>query len=237
MFYVIIIDADRDHAMTLLDFVQKAPYEEIQASVMKSPQELEDYLDRGGLVDVLITDATFCGGERPDGIELVRRRFPFGCGTQVIYLTEHAEYATRAYRTQHVYFLVEPAAPEDFADALDRAFNNLRSQTNRPLGVRSDGRIQVIQPRKISYIESDRRKLHIHVGSDTVTTYATLDSVAHELPSSFVRSHKSFLVNMGAIESFDTTHVTLFSGEVVPVSQKRRKATHEAFSAYVSSRA
>ena len=58
--------------------------------------------------------------------------------------------------------------------------------------------------------------------------------MAHGLPSCFVRSHKSFLVNMASIETLDADHVVLQTGEAVPVSQKRRKATQEAFIAFTN---
>lgn len=235
MYQIAILEpsaSHREHVAALLEADTNEPYETCTFSTIAA---FESYLDEGGLVDILITNVSVDDPQRCDGIDLVQRRFPAGSPVQVIYVADTAEYATHAYRTQHVYFLIYPIAPEDFVDALDRAFTNVRAATNRPFAVRADGRVQVVYPRKISYIESDRRKLRIHVGSDVITTYATLDSVARSLPSSFVRSHKSFLVNMGFIESVDPTHVTLFSGEIVPVSQKRRKATAKAFDDYMSS--
>lgn len=195
--------------------------------------ELDAQIEAAGGIDVLIIDTALGSDGQPLGIEFVRRRFPVGCGTQVIYISSHAEHATRAYRTQHVYLIMEPVRPEVLGDALDRAMQNLRVAANRPIGVRTDGKIRVIFPHKISYIESDRRKLHIHTGDEVLTTYATLDLLEHDLPGSFVRSHKSFLVNMRFVESMDSAHICLFSGEMVPVSQKRRKATHDAFMAYM----
>lgn len=221
----------RDDLIALLEADASEPYEACSFSTIA---DFEAYIDEGGAVDILIANVSVDASDSCDGIDLVQRRFPAGSPVQVIYVANTPEYATHAYRTQHIYFLIYPIASEDFVDALDRAFANARAATNRPFAVRADGRVQVIYPRKISYIESDRRKLRIHVGSDVITTYATLDSVARSLPTSFVRSHKSFLVNMGFIESVDPTHVTLFSGEVVPVSQKRRKATAKAFDDYMS---
>ena len=241
MYHVAILEPSEAHVQTLVSLIDTYTAEAFEVTHFACAEALGAHLDEGGLVDILITNVALTDPEPgtsvpTDGIDFVQQRFASGTSvpTQVIYATDHIECATQVYRTPHVYFLVYPIAPQDFEDALDRACANLRAASNRPLAIRSDGRVQVVHPRKISYIESDRRKLHIHVGSDVVTTYATLDSVARNLPSSFVRSHKSFLVNMSFIESIDATHVTLFSGEVVPVSQKRRKATHKAFDDYMS---
>ena len=93
--------------------------------------------------------------------------------------------------------------------------------------------MRAVQPSRITYVESDRRKLHIHAGKDVLTTYATLDALMRDLPDTFVRCHKSFLVNMRYIAFIEATRIGLLSGEVVPVSQKRRRATQEAFARYV----
>lgn len=238
MYQVAILEASDAHAAVLMSSIDSYAAESFEVSRFADATSLETYLNKGGTVDILLVNVSL-GGADPacaplDGIAFVQNHFSSTTSTQIIYLSDCIDVATKVYQTPHMYFLVYPAAQDDFTDALDRACANLRTMTNRPLAIRSDGRIRVVYPRKISYIESDRRKLHIHVGSDVITTYATLDSVARELPSSFVRSHKSFLVNMGFIESIDPTHVTLFSGETVPVSQKRRKATQETFDAYMS---
>lgn len=209
-------------------------FDQMSVTTLVGSAQIEAYFDAGNPVDILIVGTVLDeDDDHPTGIEMVQRRFPAGGDVQVIYATMHPEYITRAYRTQHIYYLLSPVLIDDLNDALTCAVQNLRASMNRPLSIRCDGKVQVVFPCKVSYIESDRRKCHLHVGDEVLTTYATLDSLARELPTSFVRSHKSFLVNMRAIESMDSTRIKLFSGEYVPVSQKRRRATHEAFMAYV----
>ena len=72
-------------------------------------------------IDVLVMDIEL-GSEDANGIDLVKRYFPAGCGTQVIYVTGFVEYCTSVYRTEHLYFLVKPFAQDDLDDALSRAF-------------------------------------------------------------------------------------------------------------------
>lgn len=249
MYRVTVAVAPQARADALAQMVALNPHaEHLAVSVCAVPSELEARLDAGEYPDILIIDPAFgpcslsglaegadggvpCAVGLPGGVDLVRRRLSGG-GVQVVYVSARPEYVTEVYRTPHVYHLVEPFVQADLDDALDRAVANFRTVANRPIAVRSDGRLQVVYPRRISFIESDRRKCHIHAGNEVLTTYATLDSLAHELPPSFVRSHKSFLVNMGFIESMDGSHIQLSTGDVVPVSQKRRRATSDAFLRY-----
>lgn len=206
----------------------------IEVACTTTVADFDAHFDDAGFLDILMID-TVAGPDDAGtgGIDLVARRFPAGSPTQVVYVTRHLEHATAVYHTQHVYLLSDPVLPGDLGLAIEAACRELHAAENRPLAIRVEGKIQVVSPRRICYIESDRRKLHIHVGDEVITIYATLDALTRVLPNTFVRCHKSFLVNMRCIESVDSTHITLYTGETVPVSQKRRKATHDAFVAYM----
>ena len=92
----------------------------------------------------------------------------------------------------------------------------------------------MVDPSQIEYVESERRKVHLHtVSGDSVETYATLGQMLDMLPESFVQCHKSYLVNMACIEELRTGNVLLRSGREVPVSQRQRKGVRDAFFHYV----
>jgi len=235
MHRVVVALSDTDRALALADTIESHPLAcDVELACVTDVEDLESRLGELGPIDVLFVDtASNPADEGTGGIDFVARCFPEGCATQVVYVTRSLEHVSAAYRTQHAFLIADPVTPQAVADAFEACVRVLRSASNRPFGVRSDGKIQVVYPQRILYIESDRRKLHIHMGGEVLTIYATLDAISQNLPDSFVRCHKSFLVNMRCIESMDAHHITLFTGETVPVSQKRRKPTHDAFVAYM----
>ena len=186
-------------------------------------------------IDVLVMDIEL-GSEDANGIDLVKRYFPAGCGTQVIYVTGFVEYCTSVYRTEHLYFLVKPFAQDDLDDALSRVLERLEADSSKPLSVRLGSRVVLVEPSRISYIESDRRKVRIHAGAEEIEAYASLSDLAAELPASFIQCHKSFLVNMDHVKELKADSVVLSSNQVVPVSQKRRKFVREAVFSRVQSK-
>ena len=223
---------ERDARLETLRSAEGAAAFEVEACV--GARELARVLAERGVPDVLVLDTVLDavpGGS--DGIDFVRCHPDLACAAQVIYWDARPENVTRAYTTRHVYHLLEPVTPEDVTDALATAARALRNADARRLFLRVEGRMRAVQPSRITYVESDRRKLHIHAGKDVLTTYATLDALMRDLPDTFVRCHKSFLVNMRYIAFIEATRIGLLSGEVVPVSQKRRRATQEAFARYV----
>ena len=207
-------------------------HNELAITCFPSIEELEAHLSTGETPDILVTDIML-GNDSVPSVDFIQRRFPTGCGTQVIYVTAFIEYCTRVYRTEHVYFLTKPVAQDDLCDALDKAFANLRSLAGRALAVRTGSSIVALEPRTILYAESDRRKLRIHTHARVVETYMPLSELAARLPGSFIQPHKSFLVNMAYIQEMQKSDILLTNGELVPMSQKRGKLMRETFLDYL----
>ncbi|WP_080800084.1 LytR/AlgR family response regulator transcription factor [Arabiibacter massiliensis] len=180
-------------------------------------------------LDVVFMDIRFEGEERT-GIDIVAELFPAGCGTQVIYVTGYPEFCTKVYRTEHVYFLTKPVAEPDFNDALDKALQAIERDRGAAIGVTVGSRLVKVPPQRISYIESDRRKVRIYLVDGTVLeSYAALGALAALLPGSFAQCHKSFIVNMTCVEQLEPDAVRLSSGEAVPLSRGRRREVKERF--------
>lgn len=236
MYRLLIVENERSHVDILRHMVLNHPRSgELSLSDVRDIPELERFLIDEGSPDILMMDIEL-GASEMNGIDVVKRHFPSGCGTQVVYVTGYVEYCTSVYRTDHVYFLAKPVEQDDFNDALDRAFERLEADANRPISVRMGGRNVLIAPRKITYVESDKRKVRIHVGTEVLEEYATLASLAEELPTSFAQCHKSFLVNMDCISEFNSDSILLSTGEVIPISQKKRKEMKQAFFLHLKSR-
>ena len=225
---IAVVDDDVDQARLAADLVTSSSLSRFFSEpLVISPAEVSAADMNYGHLDVVLMDIEF-GEDVPNGIELVRQLFPTGCGTQVIYVTGHIEYCTRVYSTEHVWFLVKPLSQADLDQALKQAVSNLRASTTRPISVSVRGTTTLVQPRQISYVESKRRKLFIHVGDQVLETYGVLEQLAQELPDSFVQCHKSFLANLSYVESYSADGLVLRSGETVPVSQKRRPEVRRA---------
>lgn len=236
MYHAVIVEDNADQAEALRSMIEQSPRgEHIVVERIADIPSLTTRLSEDPSIDILMMDIEL-GADDANGIDVVKRHFPAGCGTQVIYVTGYVEYCTSVYRTDHVYFLTKPVAQDDLDDALDRACERLESIARKPLSIRFGGRTVLVAPGKIGYVESDRRKVHIHVGADDIETYASLSDLAAELPASFVQCHKSFLVNMDHIKELKGSSVMLLSGETIPVSQKRRKFVRDAVFSHIQSK-
>lgn len=236
MYQMIIVEDKHDQAEAALRLLSRYPRcGEFSRRVLTNAHELEAHIASGEKIDILVMDIDL-GMQAPSGIDLVTRYFPAGCGAQVIYLTGYVEYCTRVYRTDHLYFLTKPTRQQDLDDALDKALVNLEAARSLSLSVQVQGSLVLLQPQRIRYLESDRRKVIVYSEGKRVETYATLTQMSRKLPRTFAQCHKSFLVNMVYIAELKKENITLVSGETIPVSQKKSKLMREAFLNYLQTR-
>ena len=191
--------------------------------VIEQAEKLVAALARGS-VGILVVPLDYsCAGL--DAIGLVKSAVPSGEGVQVIYTAAGDAPSSRVYLTDHAYLLPKAAEPKDVRMALACAIERLRRWGERPFLLHAKGGEKVILPRKVSYVESDRRIVCIHEPDEVIEAYGKLSDVKRLLSDQFVQCHKSFLVNMGLIVEIDGEGILLTTGDRIPVSQRRRAQT------------
>ena len=229
----VVFDDDSKQSEVLRQkILQSENHADLEVTTFSDWTELGALLSRDA-IDILLMDIKIDGEERLNGIDVVRHHAVPHSPLQVIYVTGHDGYHAKAYQTKHISFLTKPVDQEELDEALGRAVKNITSFSERSFWVRTTQGEKVVVPRKIRWIESDRRLLRIFTEDGVIETYGRLADIIEKLPERFVQCHKSFIVNMGYINEFGRTDVTLTTGEKVPVSQKRRPDTRDAFFAYI----
>lgn len=234
MYDVIIVDDDVRQAEASAAAVLRYPGADdlLSVCVLGSLEELDRHVQDGAPLDILLIDIVFDGEEA--GIDAVRRLSEKRRNVQVIYTTGYIEYCTRVYQTSHVYFLGKPLAQSELDDALACAIANLDElRSRRPLVLKSFGKVTSVPVDTIERIESDRRKIRVYAEDRMVEAYASLAEVERLLPASFVRCHKSFMVNMDFVVELSGNEALMASGMRVPVSQRHRREVHDRLVGYL----
>lgn len=183
-------------------------------------------------VDVLLIhiDSELENGEV---VNLTRDIATINSGIQVVLLGV-SEQDLPNINTSDFAALVPVSAGRDVLDgAIKKAFQLLDRWRDKPFLIHAHNCDRVVYPSKLSYVESNRRKVRLHVGDEVIEAYGKISQIMSGLPNRFVQCHKSFVVNMGFVQAFNKEYLILTTGERVPVSQKRRRSTRDAFYAYV----
>lgn len=237
MFNIAILEANQNQANMLKALIDKNSHNEVFNVVLcPSAMELVQFLSEGNVISILFVDVWMGGpqmGSRylalPKGVELVKKYRRYFSRAQVVYTGDLENYTSRIYETEHTYFLARPFLKQDVDTALGCALTNLANNANKSLPVKIGTSIRLIKFADIIYIESQRRKLRIHLANEIVDMYGSLAAMAASLPLHFVQCHKSFIVNLEYVVELNKEGFTMASGEKIPVSQTKRKEARRSF--------
>ena len=104
--------------------------------------------------------------------------------------------------------------------------SQLSQLKKKEISVRSNRRNVIIQLSDITYIESLGDYVKIHNSNNSIVTKEKISSLGERLPDSFVRIHRSFIVNRGRISGFNKESVEL-ENMSLPIGRKYKKAAEE----------
>lgn len=229
-FHLLALEDNEEYQKVLRSMLSKYPgRSRLDVDIISGVTTFEALVASDDRIDIFVTDIDL-GEGNPSGIDLVRRHFPAGSPTQVIYISGHVEFCTSVYQTEHTYFLLKPINQSDFDAALDKALSNLQDSRQLPVAIQHNGTVTMVDPAEVEFVESERRKVRLHsVRGECIETYATLGQMLDMLPECFVQCHKSYLVNMACIVELRPSSVLLRSGREVPVSQRQRTSVRDSF--------
>lgn len=228
----VVFDTDRSRAASLRDDILACDAaQDVRIMQAHDAAALRKAME-SAKVDMLFCDVRACTSENGlEGIvqDVTARNTP----AQIVLTGVSENNLVRLELLDHAFLLPTSPTSHDIQCALNRAIALRTKQLEQPLVVKSRGCSWAVSPNKVSFIESDLRKIRIHMVDDVIEAYGKLSGILRELPHRFVQCHKSFVVNLGFVVEFRRECLVLATGERVPVSQKRRRQTREAFDSYM----
>ena len=190
---------------------------EYQVQVFSDPDELRSAIEGGVRFGLLFLDVLFAQTER--GITLAASLRQAGCEADVVFMSTSPEFAAASFDVAPLHYLVKPVSEEKLCAALDRFLERntpylLRFGTDR-------GQLQV-HLAEVTFFEIFAREIVIHRANGTKESCAgSLKELEEHLPAhTFVRPHRSYLVNLEHITEVARYRIRVSTGETIPVSQK-----------------
>ena len=141
--------------------------------------------------------------------------------TKIIFLTSSPEFAVESYRVEAFSYLLKPVHREDLFPVLDRFFLQLRQAEKTVLLSTPEGLLR-LPCDQIEVLEINSKKLLFCLTDGTQRqisgTLAEFEPTLLE-SGSFVKVHRSYLVNMDCIRQLGTGTLVTYSGQTVPISR------------------
>lgn len=146
---------------------------------------------------------------------------PFiGNSSSVVFVTAYSEYMIQALRNKAFDYLVKPVKEEELQDCLLRFQKNTQTDLkDEYIHIKQRGLTRIIKIADIIYIEGDGPYSTLFLKGESCTTARTLKSLVPELGESFVRIHKTYLVNRAYIKGYINNKLTLINDQNLPISR------------------
>lgn len=211
---------DEPLALSVIEtFCARLP--QLELCSFNSPVLALDYL-RQHEVDLLFLDINM-----PEmmGLELASAiaQFPY-----IIFTTAHAEYALESFEFNTVDYLLKPYNFERFSKAVEKATKlTSLAQEEKSITLKVDYRTVRLAVDKILYIEAMGNYLKIHTKAQTYLPQMTMKELEALLDvARFKRIHRSYMVNMTAVDSFNRRELVV-AGQTLPVGKSYADALND----------
>lgn len=140
---------------------------------------------------------------------------------KVIFTTAYAEYAVQGFELKAVDYLVKPITLERFLDAVNRIQKDEESgDENRTyIFVKTEYRHQKINYDDIQFFKGMGDYVQIVLAEEKIMTLEKMKYFQQELPNSFIRVHKSYIVSIDKIEFVEKNRIRI-KEEIIPIGAK-----------------
>jgi len=138
------------------------------------------------------------------------------------------------YDVSAVHYLLKPINEERLYAALDKAATNL-SKPKRTISIDTADGIALIVVDDIAYIEALNNELVINTKDGAINCKMALYKLEEIIADErFVKTHRSYLVNLAHVRRVTRTDVILDSGGALPLSRRLHKDINSALMKYVT---
>ncbi len=223
---VLIIE---DNPITAQDLSEIITAQGMQVSALaKDKSEAKKALEKTE-PDILLVDINLKNGD--DGVEFIEEAIPMN-KKPVVYLTANSDKSTvdRAFKTKPASFLTKPYDEKDVVIAIELAFNNhctdvfvSKASDTSFIFLKNGKRYEKVPIESIHYLQAEGSYSKFVTSNKEYFLSGNLNNISNKLQNpSFLRIHRSYVVNIDSITSLDNDYV--FIGEKnIPISRSYKE--------------
>lgn len=198
-----------------------------QVVLYDSGEKLLSALEDGARIDIVFLDIYMNG---IDGVETARAIRRMQNSLHIVFLTTAPDFAAESYEVEASGYLLKPVSAEKLGALLDKLTeHSIRQQLAIKVGVG----YRYIDYDNLVLLESKGHTVTLHLADGgCFSVYEKLDNLHAKLNDArFLRSHKSFLVNLDYVQAVNTAFV-LRGGLQAPIRVRSRKDITDQYYRY-----
>ena len=209
--------------------------------------EIEFYADAKGILsasfdcDILFLDIQMPG---IDGMGAARMLRSYGKKTVIVFVTALEDQVFNAFDVGAFNYIVKPFTKAKIIEVLNKAVKQAEDQrlveaaiseqeeAGRTITVKSGGTNTRVILSEVQYAEIYDRRIILHMeSSDDIEYYGRISDLENIAGKDFFRVHRAYLVNLGAVKSYDSKYVHMSDADI-PVARGKYQELIRAYMSY-----
>lgn len=187
-------------------------------------------LERIQDLDLLFLDIQMPGLDGVSFAKIIRER---GSDCAVIFVTVLEDHMLDAFEVEAFDYLCKPVDKDRLERTLQRVIKRRERINGKSLFIQTRDWSRNVKIHDIYYCEVIDRKIYLHTKSGVVEYYGRLKETQEKLGPSFVKCHRSYLVNLEYLQEYRVGSVILENGERLPVSRQQRQILLDGMMRYM----
>lgn len=153
----------------------------------------------------------------------------------ILFLTNYPKYMQNSFDVRAFQYMIKPVQFEEFERKFNAARKYLEKDDKNRVVLKVDEVSVVFLTNEIYYIEKEKSSKHflVHLEDKCIVAKGVLSAIEDQLlEQHFLRTHRSYLVNMKHIRRIQKNDLVLSNGNVVPISRRKEKELKQKFMRY-----
>ena len=230
---VFICDDDRKdiaRLKALIDDYDMKNHIGFTVSAFRSGMEMLEAIRKGKSVDIIFLDINM---DIMDGLTVAKKIRELREDVPIILVTTLMNYALDGYKVRASRFLIKDDLDKTFPECMDDICGEIRKRSNTVVFSCVEGEIR-LKASDIILFETSGHKCLIQLHDRTYQIYEKLENLEKMLNGlGFLRTHKSFLVNMAHIRNINSYILTLDNGREISVPKARYKQVKQEYTLFM----
>ncbi len=226
---ILIVEDESSIAQRIQRMVDDATKRKAVIKVTSTIEQASLYLKENA-IDLLLLDLNLNG---KNGFQLLQQVVAGSFHTIII--SAYKEKAIEAFEYGVLDFVSKPFTQERLQKAIERFEQKTATgHTAKYLAIKKQGRIELINPADIKYIEAKGNYSQLILNNNNKLLHdKSLENLEMILQPLFQRIHKSYMVKLQNIKSLHVStgsryEAELITGELLPIGRTRYRALKEA---------
>jgi two-component system response regulator LytT len=218
----LIVDDELSSQRVLQHFVAETKVLDLKATCNNAGEAFK-YLQLYGSIDLLFLDINM---PKQSGLDFYKTlKNP----PQVIFTTAYPQYAVDGFEVNAIDYLLKPIAYERFLTAINKVLYKENSFNNDDdfIVLKENKSLHKVFYKDIQYLEAFGDYVKVHTEDKTITTNSTFSKLIESLPNNFLRTHKSFSINLNRMNHLSGNQITV-DIHVVPIGQTYKQTVLKA---------